>query len=101
MKHLKKFNESLVKNSNHRLSLSEEDFKNLCLNGYIYYNYTKIPIDKSNFTSLISGDIIKLYSHELPQIVGLISMKGSYIEICLKDIGYDRIQNYIRMSGFY
>ena len=96
MKYLKKFEGFLsIFKSKHdkmrndtlglRISLDEKAFIDLCQTGIVRYEGSEFPIDSDKFADLISGEIINVDN----------------AEICLQDIGHDRISNHIKKSKIY
>lgn len=77
-----------------RISLNEEDFSKLCLNGHIHYregflkNYF-IPINQENFDKLTNGDIID------------VQHSGKRFKIALQDIGLNKIMHYKSKSTIF
>jgi hypothetical protein len=68
-----------------KILLDEDLFKQLCQTGYIYLEDDSISISQQQFTDLCEGKFV---------------VSGDY-QIALQDIGYDRINNYVKTSSIF
>jgi hypothetical protein len=84
-----------------RLSLSEDDFAELCQTGCVKFHpksLEKIEISKDQFADLIDGGVITVYydmrtRHKTTETFN--------VKIALQDIGYDRILMYVSRSHVF